>query len=351
MKPVWARSERAREAFELVRELQAAFETGLERTAAEAGLPQRFRRIHWRRAGGRFGGGERACTAGGPAYGRGAINVSQVQYEDDPQRPLASATALSTIIHPEHPRCPSVHIHISYTEPKDGRGYWRLMADLNPAVEVPEETEMFARRLAGAAPAHLERAKEEGARYFWIPALERHRGVFHFYLEQHREERFEEELALARAVGEAATGGYLEVLARAFSEATKRAPTEEERRAQLAYHTLYFFQVLTLDRGTTAGLLVHADNDLGILGSLPPRVDRGLLASWRARMPEAQRPLLDAILAALPEEDAPEVGEETRRSLADALRAFYRAHPEAIELQAKASTPPPTIANHLGRRA
>ncbi len=351
MEPVWARSERAQKAFALVRALQDAFQEGLERVAEEAGMPQRFVRIQWLREGGRFGGGERAYTADGPAYGRGAINVSQVQYEDDPARPLASATAISTIIHPAHPRCPSVHIHISYTEPKEGRGYWRLMADLNPALEVPEETEMFAERLAKAAPQHLARAKEEGARYFWIPALGRHRGVFHFYLEQHREADFEAELALARAVGEAATSGYLDVLAHALSEAKERAPTDEERRAQLAYHTLYFFQVLTLDRGTTAGLLVHADNDLGILGSLPPRVDRTLLASWRARMPEAQRPLLDAILAALPEEDAPVVDEATKQRLADALRAFYRAHPEALDLQAKASTPPPTIANHLGRRA
>ena len=44
------------------------------------------------------------------------------------------------------------------------------------------------------------------------------------------------------------------------------------RKKQLAYHTRYFYQVLLLDRGTTAGLLVHDDNDVGTLGSLPGQV-------------------------------------------------------------------------------
>ena len=38
-------------------------------------------------------------------------------------------------------------------------------------------------------------------------------------------------------------------------------------------HSL-FFQVLTLDRGTTHGLLAHGDNDVGTLGSLPNFVSK-----------------------------------------------------------------------------
>jgi len=35
----------------------------------------------------------------------------------------------------------------------------------------------------------------------------------------------------------------------------------------------------TADRGTTSGLLVHDENDVGILGSLPSHVDKKLLES------------------------------------------------------------------------
>jgi coproporphyrinogen III oxidase len=35
-------------------------------------------------------------------FDRASVNVSQVHYADEPTRKLASATALSTIIHPAH---------------------------------------------------------------------------------------------------------------------------------------------------------------------------------------------------------------------------------------------------------
>ena len=38
----------------------------------------------------------------------------------------------------------------------------------------------------------------------------------------------------------------------------------EEDKKQLEYFSLYFLQVLTLDRGTTSGLLIHNDNDVGV---------------------------------------------------------------------------------------
>jgi coproporphyrinogen III oxidase len=112
------------------------------------------------------------------------------------------------------------------------------------------------------------------------------------------------------------------------------------------YHTVYLFQVLTLDRGTTSGLLVHGDNDVGILGSLPSRVDRALLASWRDRVPEVQAPLVDALVEALEPGETSPVDVPAKRRLADAVRAHYRAHPEALQLQARGDVLPPTVANH-----
>ena len=134
------------------------------------------------------------------------------------------------------------------------------------------------------------------------------------------------------------------ILADALARATPI--TDADRAAQRAYHTLYLFQVLTLDRGTTSGLLVHDQNDVGILGSLPSHVDRALLASWRARVPAPQDQLVDALVAALPDAAPAPVDTATKAALAAAVRAHYRRHPAALDLQATGGVAVPTVANH-----
>jgi len=276
--------------------------------------------------------------------GRASVNVSQVHYDDDPGRRLGSASAISAIVHPSHPLAPSVHIHISWTEQKNGSGYWRIMADLNPSIANALDKERFAGALRQAAPDLFAEAVEQGDRYFYIPALGRHRGSIHFYLESFSSGDFEKDHALARRVGDAAIDTYVSILASAI-QATPE-PTETQKASQLAYHTLYFFQVLSLDRGTTTGLLVHNQNDVGILGSLPPRIDKNLLASWRSRMVEPQDRLLDKLLAALPNQGICTIGDEIKQKLADAVRAHYKACPEALDLQASGNATPPTLDNH-----
>lgn len=218
------------------------------------------------------------------------------------------------------------------------------MADLNPSHENPADTAAFFAGLKAAAPAQFETAKAQGERYFYIPVLGRHRGVAHFYLEHYTSGDASADFALAKAVGEAAIDGYLDILAAALRSAGE--PTDEQRAAQLAYHTLYFLQVLTLDRGTTTGLLVHDQNDLGIMGSLPPYVDRALLGSWVDRMPAPQDALLRALIDALPEGSPASVDAVVKPHLAAVVRRHYRQHPEAIAMQASGDVIPPTLQNH-----
>lgn len=339
-----AASSAAADALALVTGLQQRFVTGLEALAQAHGSTQRFGAVEWLRDGGEHGGGVRYETGEGDLFWRGSVNVSQVHYDDAPTRKLGSANAISTIIHPRHPLAPSVHIHVSFTERKDGPAYWRIMADLNPSHEVPAHTAKFLADLEAAAPGQFREAKTQGERYFFIPALDRHRGVAHFYLESYRSGDDAADAALARGTGEAAIDSYLEILRDALHDAP--APAPGQQAAQLAYHTLYFFQVLTLDRGTTSGLLVHDQNDVGIMGSLPAHVDRDLLASWVARMPAPQDALLEALIACLPERSPAAVDEAVKRRLAEAVRRHYRAHPEAIALQAAGNVTPPTVDNH-----
>lgn len=349
VEPTTARSPRAASAHALVRSLQRRFVEGLEAVARaqSASLDdpaQRFTSVTWLRDDGRHGGGMRYEIGDTLVFDRGSVNVSQVHYDDEPQRRLGSATALSTIIHPRNPHAPSVHMHFSWTELRDGSGYWRLMADLNPSIPVEADRARFEASLRQAAPVQYEHAAEQGARYFYIPALGRHRGVAHFYLESYRTDDHEADAALVRAVGESTIDTYCAILGDALRE--RHEVTEDDRARQLAYHTVYLLQVLTLDRGTTSGLLVHDQNDVGILGSLPSRVDRELLASWEPRLPPPQDALLRAIVAALPSSTPSPVTIEAKLALAAAVRQHYRAHPAALDLQASADEVPPTVDNH-----
>lgn len=344
MKRTAAHSTHATRAHELVSSLQQRFVAGLEKLAMSHDSAQRFTPVEWFRDEGIHGGGIRFETADGDLFGRGSVNVSQVHYDDNPEKNLGSASAISTIIHPVHPLAPSVHIHISWTEMKRGGGYWRMMADLNPSNDIEADKETFLAALKQAAPAQFNEAEAQGNRYFFIPPLNRHRGIAHFYLENYATDDSEADYLLAKSVGEAAIDTYLEILTAALKQPAEAS--DEQKRKQLAYHTLYLFQVLTLDRGTTTGLLVHNQNDVGIMGSLPAYVDRELLSSWVERMPKPQDQLLKGLISALPETSPALVDESVKQNLAAVVRNHYTEHPEAIAMQASGDITPATVQNH-----
>jgi coproporphyrinogen III oxidase len=344
-------SARAQKADALVKQLQQRFKDKLEAAARALGHDDVFTPITWLRDDGRHGGGTRFANPGSPLFNRASINVSTVHYDDDPERKLASANAISTIIHPRHPRAPSVHMHFSWTEMRDGRGTWRLMADLNPSMPDEADKQRFAAALKAAGGARYAEASDQGDKYFNIPALERHRGVTHFYLEGFSTDDFEADYAYTKQVAEAGIDTYAAIFEDALQGRVgpDATPTDEERAAQLAYHTVYFFQVLTLDRGTTSGLLIHDQNDVGIMGSLPSHIDRDLLRSWAQKVAAPQDKLVLALADALPDVGGGEpcpVDDTTRKTLAETVRAHYRAHPEALKMQASGNVIPPTVDNH-----
>ncbi len=344
MERTFAQSPNSAIARKLVEELQALFVKELENVSRQQGSAQPFARFDWLRDEGVHGGGYRYAAIETPVFNRAAVNVSGVHYDNDPKKRLASADALSTIIHPQNPYAPSVHMHFSWTEMRDGAGYFRLMADLNPAIENPRATFQFQDALKEAAPEHYDSACKQGDRYFKIPALDRHRGVAHFYLEGFSTGDFGKDAALTRRVGTAAITTYIDILRTSL----KNNPTSDTaaKEKQLAYHTAYLFQVLTLDRGTTSGLLVHQQNDLGIMGSLPSYVDPLLLASWASKVPSPQDSLVLELAGALGQSSPCHVTDEKRIALAQIVRSHYQNNPEALDLQAKGNLVPPTVANH-----
>ena len=342
----YSSKKEAKSANELVENLQNYFVEKLNGISKEFGGNQAFEAVEWLRDEGRHGGGVRFEAKDEMVFNRASVNISQVHYDNDESKKLSSATAISCIIHPKNPHAPSMHMHFSWTQMREGKGYWRLMADLNPSLlPSTKEKEIFDAMLTNVAgEEYLAEGLAQGERYFSIPVLNRTRGVSHFYLEGFNTGDFERDRAYVEQFAKKVVDAYIEISTNALDEPTSY--TQEERQRQIDYHTLYLFQVLTLDRGTTSGLLVHNQNDVGIMGSIPSHVNRELLASWVSKMPKPQEKLLEAILEALPQENPTPVEIETKKRLANAVREHYKAYPEALTQQASGEIIPPTVENH-----
>lgn len=342
-----ANSPQAQSTNALVTSLQEYFVLKLNKLAERFGNQETCQAVAWLRDEGRHGGGVRFETRDNSVFNRGSINISQVHYDDNPTKNLNSATAISSIIHPKNPYAPSMHMHFSWTEMRDDGGYWRLMADLNPSLLASDEAKnIFDTMLKEAAgETYLAEGLAQGARYFHIPALERTRGVSHFYLENFNRGDFETDRAYVEQFAQKVMDAYEKIT----TDALKKHPsyTQAEQEKQIDYHTLYLLQVLTLDRGTTSGLLIHDQNDVGIMGSIPSHINRDLLTSWVKKMPQPQDKLVESLLNALPKENPTPVEAETKKKLANAVREHYQKYPEALSMQASGETIPPTVENHL----
>jgi len=339
-----AKSSQAIKAYELVNDLQTYFVGKLNDISRELGKDKSFEAVEWGRDEGSHGGGVRYEARDDSIFNRASVNVSQVHYDDDETKKLGSATAISTIIHPNNPHAPSMHMHISWTQMRDGKEYWRIMGDLNPSLQNDVFQRDFEVALERAAGEFYGEAKMQGDRYFNIPVLNRTRGISHFYLENFNTGDFETDKEFAYGMGKAIIDVYIGITLQALQYYTTY--TAEEKEIQLAYHTLYLFQVLTLDRGTTSGLMVHDQNDVGIMGSIPSHVNKPLLYSWLEKMPQPQDKLLLDLLDALPEDKIVLVDESVKKCLANAVRGHYKKFPEALSMQASGEIIPSTVDNH-----
>ena len=337
-----SKSQDAIKAYELVRALQKRFVDKLDDLSSKFGENKKFEEVQWLRNNGLYGGGNRFEARDEVLFNTASVNVSQVHYDKDVTKSLQSASAISTIIHPKNPNVPSIHIHISLTSFKDGNSYWRIMADLNPSLENMEDKNIFDECLKQISKENYEEGTKQGEKYFFIPALNRHRGVSHFYLENYKTEDKQKDFDFALDFGKSVIDTYIDIISNAFE--TRKTFSVQDIKKQLDYHTLYLFQVLTLDRGTTSGLLIHNENDVGIMGSLPKFVNKKLLTSWIENMQTPQNELLENIIASI--EDNGVINAQIKEKLAQTVRKHYKKHPDALKYQASGNTIPNTVNNH-----
>ena len=342
MSMIKAKSQDAIKAYELVSSLQKRFVDKLDNLSSALGENKKFEEVTWLRDNGIHGGGNRFEAKDEILFNTASVNVSQVHYDEDETKALQSATAISTIIHPKNPNVPSIHIHISLTCLRDGSSYWRVMADLNPSLQNDEDKEVFNNSLKELSNETYEEGIKQGDKYFFIPALNKHRGVCHFYLENYKTQNESDDFLFAQNFGEGIIDTYINIIENAFKTRTKFSV--QDIKKQLDYHTLYLFQVLTLDRGTTSGLLVHNQNDIGIMGSLPSFVNKSLLKSWIQKVEKPQDELVNALVEAIKDDGM--INASIKEKLASRVREHYKNHPQALKYQASGNTIPNTVNNH-----
>ncbi|WP_108061164.1 coproporphyrinogen III oxidase [Poseidonibacter lekithochrous] len=342
MTMIMSKENEAIEAYTLVRTLQKRFVDKLNNLSQTIGENKNFEEVTWLRDEGIHGGGSRFEARDNILFNTASVNVSQVHYDEDDTKKLQSASAISTIIHPKNPQVPSIHIHISLTKLRDGGAYWRVMADLNPSIINEEDKNIFDKAIENLADSTYEEGVKQGNKYFNIPALNRHRGVSHFYLENYKTANKEDDSTFALKFGEGVIDTYIDIITNAFK--IRKEFSVQDIKAQLDYHTLYLFQVLTLDRGTTSGLLIHSQNDVGIMGSLPTFVNKKLLDSWSSKVEKPQDELVKNLAEVLNAQGCVDV--KTKEKLASIVREHYKKYPEALSMQASGNTIPSTVSNH-----
>lgn len=339
---ILAKAQNAKDAYELVRSLQKRFVEKLDKLSEKFGENRPFKEVTWLRDEGIHGGGSRFVARDNILFNTASVNVSQVHYDDMEDKQLQSATAISTIIHPKNPNVSSIHIHISLTCLRNGKSYWRVMADLNPAIVFEEDKTAFSETIKNLAGSTYEEGTAQGDKYFNIPALNRHRGIVHFYLENYKTEDEKEDFNFALKFGEGVIDKYIDITRNAIE--TRTAFSVQDIKAQLDYHTLYLFQVLTLDRGTTSGLLIHNQNDVGIMGSLPSFINKALLKSWVSKVETPQDILVNSLAEII--KDNGVIDASTKEKLASVVREHYKKYPDSLKYQASGNSIPSTVTNH-----
>jgi len=320
-------SEEAKEINLLFSGLQVYFVSKLNALALQFGEGKSCKSVIWECDKDKHGGGKRYEARDKSLFNQASIHVSELDYEDGKNKTLESASVCSATIHPDNPHVPSLHFSASWEKMKEEKGCWHLIADLNPSIlnESTLDQNIFCETLKKATGKLYDDGSVEGDIYFNIPVLRRHRGVSHYNLENYNTGTFEEQKAFILAFYESLIDRYISI----FSAKLMLKPTytEEKKEEQLAYHTLYLFQVLTEDRGTRTALLEHDQNDLGVLASLPSYINRNILSLWGEKMTVPQDLLLNQILKILPKSVPTPIDEKCKKLLANTIRKHYKKYP------------------------
>ena len=285
-----ARKSRASAWFTELRDMICAAFERLEDQLAEGphkDMPAaRFERKETRRASpdGADGGGGVMSVMRGRVFEKVGVNISTVygRLEERAQRSLTArkeipglaedprfwASGISLVAHMRSPKTPAVHMNT--------RMFWTPQmwwfgggSDLNPMVEVAEDTAFFHSVLKAACdrhdPEYYPRYKAWADDYFMIRHWGEARGVGGIFYDDHCTGDWEADFAFTQDVGRAFIDAFVPLTEKHLHEPW----TDEDREWQLVKRGRYAEFNLVYDRGTQFGLQT-GHNPEAVLMSLPP---------------------------------------------------------------------------------
>lgn len=235
----------------------------------------------WDRSGG--GGGDTRVFTGGRVLEKGGLNFSAVRGEVSAglrqqlqtEATRFAATGVSSVLHPNNPHVPIIHMNVRYFTLDDGTWWFGGGIDLTPHYIVASEAQAFHGDLKAICDRHAvadyPRFKAWADRYFYSPHRGESRGVGGIFFDHlGRDGTIDREAALAFSLDLA--GQFSAIYARRATPYVDRTATEEERRWQGLRRGRYVEFNLVHDRGTRFGL-VSGGRTESILMSLPSRAE------------------------------------------------------------------------------
>ena len=234
------------------------------------------------------GGGLMSVMRGGRVFEKVGVNISTVYgtlgeraqnamaarkgipgMKDDPR---FWASGISLVAHMQNPHAPAVHMNTRmFWTP--GAWWFGGGSDLNPMVEVEEDTAFFHDVLKQACdrhdPGYYPRFKAWADEYFMIKHWNEPRGVGGIFYDDLNTGDWEADFAFTQDVGRAFIDSFVPLTE------TRRFETwtPEDRERQLIKRGRYAEFNLVYDRGTQFGLHT-GHNPEAVLMSLPP------VATW-----------------------------------------------------------------------
>jgi coproporphyrinogen III oxidase len=246
--------------------------------------PGRFELTKTSRDEGNGGGGLMSVMRGGRVFEKVGVNISTVYGNLNPlmQKSMASrkemtgiednpvfwASGISLVAHMNSPKVPAVHMNT--------RMFWTPVAswfgggtDLNPMIEVPEETNFFHDILKKTCDKYnseyYPKYKKWADDYFLIKHWNETRGVGGIFFDDLNTGNWNEDFSFTKDVGKA----FLEAYIPLCEKNQFNSWTDIEREVQLIKRGRYAEFNLVYDRGTHFGLQSGHDPS-AVLMSLPP---------------------------------------------------------------------------------
>lgn len=248
----------------------------------------RFELSETKRDGGAGGGGLMSVMRSGRLFEKVGVNISTVHGTLSPmminamaarkdipglaENPTFWASGISLVAHMNSPKTPAVHMNT--------RMFWTPVAgwfgggsDLNPMVEVPEDTEFFHNELRRACDRHdssyYPKFKEWADEYFMIKHWNEARGVGGIFYDDLNSGDWDADFAFTQDMGRAFLDAFLPITKKRCDESWN----DDDREHQLFRRGRYAEFNLVYDRGTHFGLQSGHDPS-AVLMSMPP------IAKW-----------------------------------------------------------------------